>query len=140
MDLRRRIINAVEEGGSMRKVAQRFAVGKNLVQKLVTQLQAKGHIQPEKQGGSAVSPVWQYKDQLLRIFEKKTDATLKEYCELLADETGLWVSQSTMCRTFQKLNLPLKKSGCATVGFPDHVGAPSKRSVVAKPRVNESKY
>lgn len=110
MDLRKRIINAVEEGGSIRKVAQRFDVGKNLVQKLVTQLQTKGHIQPEKQGGSAVSPVWQYKDQLLRIFEKKTDATLKEYCELLADETGLWVSQATMCRTFQKLNLPLKKN------------------------------
>jgi len=123
MDLRRRIINAVKEGGSIRKVAQRFDVGKNLVQKLVTQLQTKGHIQPAKQGGSAVSPVWQYKDHLLRIFEHKTDATLKEYCELLADETGLWVSQATMCRTFQKLNLPLKK----------------KRSVVAKPRANESK-
>lgn len=78
MDLRRKIINAVEEGGSIRKVAQRFDVGKNLVQKLVTQLQKKGHIQPAKQGGSAVSPVWQYKDQLLRIFEKKNEATLKE--------------------------------------------------------------
>ena len=32
-----------------------------------------------------------------------------EYCELLFDETGLWVSQSTMCRTFQRLKLPRKK-------------------------------
>ena len=30
-----------------------------------------------------------------------------EYCELLFDRTGLWVSQSTMCRTFQRLELPL---------------------------------
>ena len=33
-----------------------------------------------------------------------------EYCELLYDETGLWVSQSTMCRTFQRLELPRKKN------------------------------
>lgn len=32
-----------------------------------------------------------------------------EYCELLFDETGLWVSQSTMCWTFQRLGLPRKK-------------------------------
>jgi transposase len=121
-DLRTKIVNAVEEGGSIRKVAQRFAVGKNLVQKLVTQMRVEGHIMPHKQGGTAISPVLQYQDQLLAIFEHKTDATLKEYCELLADLTGLWVSQATMCRTFQKLNLPIKK----------------KRSVVVKPRANES--
>ena len=44
MDLRTRIVNAVEEGGSIRKVAQRFAVGKNLVQKLVTQMRIEGHV------------------------------------------------------------------------------------------------
>ncbi len=122
MDLRERIVNAVEEGGSIRKVAQRFAVGKNLVQKLVTQLREEGHVMPHKQGGTAVSPVLQYQDQLLTIFEHNIDATLEEYCELLAEKTGLWVSQATMCRTFQKLKLPIKK----------------KRSAVAKPRANES--
>jgi transposase len=71
---RERIVNAVEEGGSIRKVAQRFAVGKNLVQKLITQMRTEGNVKPGKQGGTAVSPVWQYKDQLLEIFEKKTDA------------------------------------------------------------------
>ena len=38
-----------------------------------------------------------------------------EYCELLFDRTGLWVSQSTMCRTFQRLGLPLKKKRSAPV-------------------------
>jgi transposase len=51
MDLRERIVNAVEEGGSIRKVAQRFAVGKNLVQKLITQTRTAGHVMPGKQGG-----------------------------------------------------------------------------------------
>jgi transposase len=48
MDLRKRIINAVEEGGSIRKVAQRFAVGKNLVQKLITQMRTEGNVMPGK--------------------------------------------------------------------------------------------
>jgi transposase len=110
MDLRERIVSAVHEGGSIRTVARRFAVGKNFVQKMVTQMRTKGHLLPGKQGGSAVSPILSYQDQLLAIYKDKPDATLKEYCELLADKTGLWVSQSTMCRTFQKLNLPLKKN------------------------------
>jgi transposase-like protein len=55
IDLREIIVNAVEEGGSIRKVAQRFAVGKNLVQKLVTQLRVEGHVMPQKQGGTAIT-------------------------------------------------------------------------------------
>lgn len=111
VDFREKIVSAIEEGdSSVRKVAQRFGVSKNFVQKLVTQKRVKGHIVPEKQGGSMVSPVMKYKAQLIAIFEKRNDATLAEYCELLYDETGLWVSQSTMCRTFQRLKLPRKKN------------------------------
>ncbi|MFM2315156.1 MAG: hypothetical protein RLZZ04_4432, partial [Cyanobacteriota bacterium] len=70
----------------------------------------QGHLHPRKQGGSMASPVMKHQAQLMAIFEKQNDATLAEYCELLFDETGIWVSQSTMCRTFQRLGLPLKKN------------------------------
>jgi transposase len=76
---------------------------------LVAQQRAEGHLALRKQGGS-VSSVIEHEAQLMAIYEKQPDATLAEYCELLADATGLWVSQSTMCRTFQKLNLPRKKN------------------------------
>ena len=115
-DLREKIISAVEKGdSSVRKVAQRFGVSKNLVQRLVTQKRTQGHIRPRKQGGSMVSPVMKYKAELIAIYEQQTDATLAEYCELLFNETGLWVSQSTMCRTFQRLKLPRKKKHSASV-------------------------
>lgn len=111
LDLREKVINAVEkDDSSVRKVAQSFGVSKNFVQKLVTQKRTQGHIRPGKQGGSMVSPVMKYKANLIAIVEKRNDATLAEYCELLFNETGLWVSQSTMCRTFQRLELPLKKN------------------------------
>ena len=60
-----------------------------------------------------VSPVMKYKAQLIAIFEKHNDATKPEYCELLYDETGLWVSQSTMCRTSPRLKLPRKKNAAS---------------------------
>lgn len=110
MDLRERIVSAIENGGSVRKVAERFTVSKNFVQKLITQKRTKGHVIPGKQGGTATSPAMQHKDQLLDIYKNKPDATLKEYCELFADKTELWISEATMCRTFQKLNLPIKKN------------------------------
>lgn len=111
IDLREKIVSAVEKGdSSIRKVAQRFSVSKNLVQKLITQKRREGHILPRKQGGSMVSPVMKYKDELIAILEENNDRTLAEYCELLYDIIGLWVSVSTMCRTFQRLKLPLKKN------------------------------
>jgi transposase len=125
MDLRQRIISAVEQGdSSIRKVAQRFSVSKSSVERLILQKRTEGHVVPRQQGGSMVSAVMQYQDQLMAIIEQKSDATLSQYCELLFDETGLWVSQSTMCRTLQRLNLPRKK----------------KRSAQAKPKANESSF
>jgi transposase len=113
IDLRERVVSAIEQGdSSFRKVAQRFCVSKNCVERWVTQKRTQGHVVPRKQGGS-VSAVMEHQDQLMAIFEKQTDATLAEYCELLFDATGLWVSQSTMCRTFQRLDLPRQKKHSA---------------------------
>ena len=110
LDLREKVINTIDkDDSSVTKVAQSFGVSKNFVQKLVSQKRRQGHIRPGKQGGSMVSPVMKYKANLIAIVEKRNDATLAEYCELLFNETGLWVSQSKMCRTFQRLKLPLFK-------------------------------
>jgi transposase len=123
LDFREKIVSAIEKGeSSFRETAQRFSVSKSYVQKLVALKRTEGHLIPQKQGGS-VSTVMEHKAQLLEIFEQQRDATLAEYCELLFDKTGLWISQSTMCRTFQRLGLPRKK----------------KRSVPVKQRASESK-
>ena len=110
LDLREKIVSAIEKGkSSYRKTAQRFSVSKSYVQKLVSQKRTEGHLIPRKQGGS-VSSVMEHQARLLEVFEKQPDATLAEYCELLYDATGLWVSQSTLCPTFQRLGLPRKKN------------------------------
>lgn len=125
MDLRERIIAAVEQGdSSIRKMAQRFSVNKSTVERLIKRKRTEGHVLPRQQGGARVSVLMPYQEQLLAIVEQQPDATLAEYGELLLDETGLWVSQSTMCRTLQRLKQPRKK----------------RRSGPVKPPVTVSNY
>jgi transposase len=70
IDFRQKIVRAAqEEGSSIRKTAQRFMVSKNLVQKLLKQQRTEGHVIPGKQGGSMVSPLMQYQQQLIAIYE-----------------------------------------------------------------------
>ena len=111
MDLRQRIVAASEEDHlSIRQIAKRFAVNKNTVDRLLKQKRTQGHLRPRHQGGAMTSPVLKYKEQLLAIVAQHPDATLIEYCEMLADETGFWVSVSTMCQTLKRLNRPRKKN------------------------------
>lgn len=110
IDLRQKIVQVVVSGISIRKTAERFMVSKSYVQKLLKQKKELGHLNPQKQGGHQVSPVLQFEDQIREIVAQNNDATLAEYCELVGEATGEWVSLSTMCRTLQRLDLPRKKN------------------------------
>ncbi len=111
LDLREKIVHAVESGeSSIRKTAQRFSVSKSCVQKLLAQKRHEGHLNPRKQGGSKQSSLLPYQELLVAIVQQYPDATLAAYCEYLGEETGLWVSQSTLCRALQRLKLPRKKN------------------------------
>lgn len=129
MDLRERIVAASEqEHLSIRKIAKRFAVNKNTVERLLKQKRTQGHLRPRRQGGAMTSPILEYKEQLLTLVEQYPDATLAEYCELLADETGLWVSVSTMCQTLKRLNRPRKKN--TTRSTSGHRKSPTLKSTI----------
>ncbi|WP_414589596.1 helix-turn-helix domain-containing protein [Scytonema sp. PCC 10023] len=124
IDFREKVVKTYEQGNtSIRKLATRFDVSKAFVQRLLKQKKIKGHLEPEKQGGSMKSELDGYSSQLHQMVEKYPDATLSEYCEYWGETYNQWVSTSTMCRTLQRQQLTLKK----------------RRYVVAKVRLKESK-
>jgi len=124
IDLREKIVQAYIQGNtSIRKVAIRFAVSKNLVQKLVNQQRIEGTLQPKKRGKPQFSYLSNAERALRELVAENPDATLVELCELFAAKTGNWVSRSAMCRSLQKLGLNRKK----------------KQSEVAKPLQKEFK-
>ena len=110
IDLREKIVQAYIQGNtSIRKVAIRFAVSKNLVQKLVNQQRIEGTLQPKKRGKPQFSYLSNAESALRELVAENPDATLVELCELFAVKTGNWVSRSAMCRSLQKLGLNRKK-------------------------------
>jgi transposase len=112
IEFRRKILEVHEkESLSRRKLAQRFCVSTNFVQKLIKQYKETGNIYPQPQGGS---PEPKLKGEqlidLIEIIETHNDATLEELCDLLDEKLQLRVSRATMGRITQKLNYSVKKN------------------------------
>lgn len=112
IEFRQKIIEVHEkEGLSRRKLAQRFCVSTNFVQKLLKQYLETGDIHPQPQGGS---PEPKLKREplidLVEIIEDNNDATLEELCDLLEKKLQVRVSRATMGRITQKLNYSVKKN------------------------------
>lgn len=110
MDLREKIVNAYERGGtSIRKVALQFDVAKSYVQKLIQQKRAQGHLEPKKQGGAMKGRLDDYGSELAEMVQSDPDATLSEYCEYFGEKYNVRICGSVMCCALQKQKLTRKK-------------------------------
>ena len=135
IDLREKVVKAYEQGNiSIRKLATRFDVSKAFVQRLLKQKQVKGHVQPQKQGGSMKSELHEHSTQLVEMVEKYPDATLCEYCEYWGEAYGSWLSTSTMCRALKKQQLTLKKRRYAVANVQPREFRSSDVSIGSKSR------
>ncbi len=112
IEFRQKIIEVHEkEHLSRRKLAQRFCVSTNFVQKLLKRYGETGDIHPQPQGGSPEPKL--KKDQLIdliEIIETHNDATLEKLCDLLDEKLQIRVSRATMGRITQNLNYRVKKN------------------------------
>ena len=109
-DLRWRIAHAYERGeGSRAELAQRFAVGKATVDRIIRQARRTGSLDPKKPVGSRrlLDPS---DEALVRSWiEAQPDLTQDELAQRFAQETGRSVSRRTMGRVRQRLGLTRKK-------------------------------
>jgi transposase len=112
IEFRQKIIEVYEkERLSRRKLAQRFCVSTNFVQKLLKQYGETGNIHPQPQGGSREPKLKREQlIDLIEIIETNNDATLEELCDLLDEKLQVRVSRATMGRITQKLNYSVKKN------------------------------
>lgn len=111
LDFRKKILEVREkENLSVRKLAKHFHVATSFIQKIIKQYQETGDLNPLPQGGNPPPKIGNEQlVTLVEIIEKNNDATLRELCDLLDQETGVRVSISTMGRVTQKLNYSVKK-------------------------------
>jgi transposase len=106
-DLRQRILDAVDnKEGSRRKLADRFKVNTSTITRLLQLRRQTGSFEPRPHGGG-VEPTLDHEalERLGKLVEETPDATL----EALKQKMGISGSRIIICRSLQKLGLPLKK-------------------------------
>jgi transposase len=110
VDLRRRIVSAVEEGMSKAQAARTFSVSLSSVKRYVEKAGSGESLVPKKRPGSAPKLDEKAMRLLAVDLEERPYATLQERCDYIETMTGLSVSRSTLCRAIARIG-PTRKKG-----------------------------
>lgn len=89
--------------------AKRFKVSLSFIQRLLKRDREEGTIAPKTLGGGPKPQLEPYTEQIHLLLEQCNDLTLEQLGQKLAQETGVKVSLSTLCRFLQKHKLTRKK-------------------------------
>ena len=111
VDLRRRIVSAVESGVSKAQAARTFSVSLSSVKRYVEKAHRGESLTPKKRPGAAPKLDEKAMKLLEQDLEERPFATLKERCDYVEVMTGLSVSRSTVCRAIARIGPTRKKGG-----------------------------
>jgi transposase len=109
MDLRLRIVRAVERSSSIRQAAQRFAVSASAAVKLMQRVRATGSAVPARYGGHRRPVLQPHEAELRRLVEATPDLTLAELQAELQRRSGVRAGLSTIHNALRRIGLRQKK-------------------------------
>jgi transposase len=110
LDLRQRVIAALDAGQSVATVADRVSVSPRSVRRYRQQWRAQGSLATRPRPGRHRKIPAEQEDHLLTQVQTFPDATLREHRQRWHEQTGVWVSEATLCRALQRLTWTVKKS------------------------------
>jgi len=110
VDLRDRVVAAIESGMSCRQAAARFGVSAASAIRWRALKLKQGDVRPGPLGGDRRSGrIEAHADLILELLEQRRDATLAELQAGLAEQ-GVVVGAGTLWRFFDRRKITLKKS------------------------------
>jgi transposase len=110
LDLRRRIVRAVDQGSSIRGAARRFAVSASAAIKLMQRVRATGSVAPGRAGGHRRPRLEPHEPELRALVEATPDITLAELQTALERRLGVVAALSTIHNALRRIGLRHKKS------------------------------
>ena len=110
MALRKRVIEAVQAGGSARQAARRFAISPSSAIKLVARWRRTGSYAPGQVGGQKKRRLTGHKDWLQQVMTRTPDITLAELQADLAQQRGIKISQQAINTTLRAWGYRYKKN------------------------------
>ena len=108
VDLRARLVRAVEAGLSRRAAAAKFEVSISCVVKLMQRWREKGTLQPDRIGGAKRSPLAAHAARVHALLAAAPDLTIAELRGRLAAQ-GITTSRSALGRFLLAAGLTRKK-------------------------------
>lgn len=109
MDLRKRVIEAVQAGASARQAARRFAISPSSAIKLVARWRQTGSYAPGQVGGQKKRRLENHKDWLQQVMNCAPDSTLADLQADLAKQ-GISISQQAINTTLHAWGYRYKKN------------------------------
>lgn len=110
VDLRERVVAAVDAGMSRRAAAERFGVGVSSAIRFVQRSRERGDLTPDKRGGNFRSHrIDAHREFILGLVEAEPDLTLAEIGERLHEACGYRPLPSVVHRFFARHSITRKK-------------------------------
>jgi len=109
MDLRERVIAAVEDGMSTRLAAARFSIGIATAGAWARLKRTTGEVTPAKQGKPKGSVLDAHADFIFGLIDATPDITLVEIAERLADERAVKVVSTAIWKFLDRHDMTHKK-------------------------------
>ena len=111
IDLRERLVSAVDGGMSRRSAAERFGVAASTAIKWVDRWRQSGDVRPQRQGGDKRSHrIEAHAGDILALVGATPDITLGEIAAHLDAAHGLKVAPSTIWRLLDRHDMTFKKN------------------------------
>jgi transposase len=109
LDLRERVIAAVEGGMSTRQAAARFSIGIATAGAWARLKRSTGSVSPARQGKPKGSVLDVHADFIFGLIDKAPDITLEEIAERLAQERAMEVVSTAVWKFLDRHDMTHKK-------------------------------
>lgn len=109
MDLRERVVAAIEGGESTHQAAARFAIGIATAGAWARLKRSTGDVRPAKQGKPKGAVLDAHADFILRVLAEAPDTTLDEMVERLREERGVTVVRTAVWKFLDRHGQTHKK-------------------------------
>ncbi len=110
VDLRERLLGAIDAGLSQAEVARLFGVGTSTITRWRQQRATTGAVRPKVRPGRPPTIGPAHAHALQRQVAQAPDATLVDHCATWAQTQGSAVSGATLSRSIRRLGITVKKS------------------------------
>jgi len=107
LDLRERVVEAVEAGASRREVAEQYRLSPSVVVLWMQRWEATGSVEAKPIGGS-ISPLEEHAEFLLDLVAEQPDLTLDEIVAAMA-KAGIASSRTAVWRFYERHEVSFKK-------------------------------